>query len=387
MAFDVLFLSLLVPVLLVCLGLLLLAYRSRLRKLEFLFNGIENRDYGFHFPERGRNRTFDKALNRIKDILQQHHTETLEREKYYEQLLSVVSTAILVVDNCGRVLRTNAAAHRMLGREFITHISQVEDALRADRFSVRRTEVSLNDKTVELWAVSDISHELARKELASWEKLIRVLTHEIMNGVSPVATLSRTLLDRMDAGEPLPAADLQQAFRTIHATSDHMLRFVRDYRSLTLLPPPVPRPFYVKLFLEKMMALARGFDGAAAVRMELCVQPADLMLYADESLMTHVFTNLLKNAVEALAATPAPSIRLRAELAQDESVRILVSDNGPTIPAEVAAHMFIPFFTTKPGGSGIGLSLSARIMQASGGQIRLLDQGDGLTTFQLTFPA
>lgn len=386
MAFDVLFLSLLVLVLLVCLGVLLLAFLAQRRKVEFLFNGIENRDYGFHFPERGRNRFFDKALNRIKDILQQHHTETLEREKYYEQLLSVVSTAILVVDHSGRVLRTNTAAHRMLGREFITHISQVEEALRADRFSVRRTEVRLNDSMVELWAVSDIGHELAQKELASWEKLIRVLTHEIMNGISPVATLSQTLLDRMDEGEPLPAADLQQAFRTIHATSDHMLRFVQDYRRLTLLPPPVPRPFYVKLFLEKMMALARGFDGASTVRMELHIQPADLMLYADESLLTHVFTNLLKNAVEALAATPAPCIRLSASLAPDESVQIRVANNGPAIPAEVAAHIFIPFFTTKPGGSGIGLSLSARIMQASGGQIRLLN-GDGLTTFVLSFPA
>ncbi len=382
-----LLLSLLVPVLLVCVLVLYRAHRARLCKLEFLFNGLENRDYTFRFPQRSRDRAFDTALNRIKDVLAQHHTETLQREKYYEQLLSVVSTAILVVDRKGRVLRTNAAAHRMLDREFITHISQVEQALQADRFSVRRTEVSLDEKTVELWAVSDISHELSQKELASWEKVIRVLTHEMMNGISPVATLSQTLLERITAGEPLPAVDLEQALHTIHSTSDHLLRFVRDYRRLTLLPTPVPRPFYVKLFLEKMMAQARGFDGATAVQMELHVQPTDLMLYADESLLTHVCTNLLKNAVEALATTPDARILLCASLAPDESVRILVSNNGPAIPAEVSDHMFIPFFTTKPGGSGIGLSLSARIMQASGGQLRLLEEGDGLTTFQLTFPA
>ncbi len=162
MASDVLLLSLLVLLLLVCLGVLLRAYHAQRRKEEFLFNGLENRDYAFHFPQRGRNRTFNMALNRIKDVLQQHHAETLEREKYYEQILSLVSTAILVVDSKGRVLRTNAAAHRMLDREFITHISQVETALQADRFSVHRAEVSLNDKSLDLWSITDICHDLTQ---------------------------------------------------------------------------------------------------------------------------------------------------------------------------------------------------------------------------------
>ena len=366
-----------------------LRHRSQLRKVEFLFNAIDNLDFSFRFPVRGSNRTFNTALNRIKDILTASHYAQQERERYYEKILSMVSTAILVEDDRGRVVFCNDAALRLLGRDYITHISQVENDLKTGRFSVRRNVVGLDGRQMQLWAVNDISSELVLQEITSWEKLIRVLTHEIMNGVAPVTSLSRTLLQRVEHGGEVPAETLRQGLQTIHSTSDQLLRFVENYRSLTLLPTPAPQPFYVKPFLERMLMLARATDGAEGLLMECSVSPADLMLYADESLLTHVFTNLLKNAVEALQTSAAQERYVRVEAAIDEAetVRIRVSNNGPAIPADVAEQMFVPFFTTKNGGSGIGLSLSARIMQASGARMELVESSDRETVFLLTFDA
>ena len=366
-----------------------LRHRSQLRKVEFLFNAIDNLDFSFRFPVRGSNRTFNTALNRIKDILTASHYAQQERERYYEKILSMVSTAILVEDDRGRVVFCNDAALRLLGRDSITHISQVENDLKTGRFSVRRNVVGLDGRQMQLWAVNDISSELVLQEITSWEKLIRVLTHEIMNGVAPVTSLSRTLLQWVEHGGEVPAETLRQGLQTIHSTSDQLLRFVENYRSLTLLPTPAPQPFYVKPFLERMLMLARATDGAEGLLMECSVSPADLMLYADESLLTHVFTNLLKNAVEALQTSAAQERYVRVEAAIDEAetVRIRVSNNGPAIPADVAEQMFVPFFTTKNGGSGIGLSLSARIMQASGARMELVESSDRETVFLLTFDA
>ena len=366
-----------------------LRHRSQLRKVEFLFNAIDNLDFAFRFPVRGSNRTFNTALNRIKDILTASHYAQQERERYYEKILSMVSTAILVEDDRGRVVFCNDAALRLLGRDYITHISQVENDLKTGRFSVRRNVVGLDGRQMQLWAVNDISSELVLQEITSWEKLIRVLTHEIMNGVAPVTSLSRTLLQRVEHGGEVPAETLRQGLQTIHSTSDQLLRFVENYRSLTLLPTPAPQPFYVKPFLERMLMLARATDGAEGLLMECSVSPADLMLYADESLLTHVFTNLLKNAVEALQTSAAQERYVRVEAAIDEAetVRIRVSNNGPAIPADVAEQMFVPFFTTKNGGSGIGLSLSARIMQASDARMELVESSDRETVFLLTFDA
>lgn len=366
-----------------------LRHRSQLRKVEFLFNAIDNLDFSFRFPVRGSNRTFNTALNRIKDILTASHYAQQERERYYEKILSMVSTAILVEDDRGRVVFCNDAALRLLRRDSITHISQVENDLKTGRFSVRRNVVGLDGRQMQLWAVNDISSELVLQEITSWEKLIRVLTHEIMNGVAPVTSLSRTLLQRVEHGGEVPAETLRQGLQTIHSTSDQLLRFVENYRSLTLLPTPAPQPFYVKPFLERMLMLARATDGAEGLLMECSVSPADLMLYADESLLTHVFTNLLKNAVEALQTSAAQEryVRVEASIDEAETVRIRVSNNGPAIPADVAEQMFVPFFTTKNGGSGIGLSLSARIMQASGARMELVESSDRETVFLLTFDA
>ena len=354
-----------------------LRHRSQLRKVEFLFNAIDNLDFAFRFPVRGSNRTFNTALNRIKDILTASHYAQQERERYYEKILSMVSTAILVEDDRGRVVFCNDAALRLLRRDSITHISQVENDLKTGRFSVRRNVVGLDGRQMQLWAVNDISSELVLQEITSWEKLIRVLTHEIMNGVAPVTSLSRTLLQRVEHGGEVPAETLRQGLQTIHSTSDQLLRFVETYRSLTLLPTPAPQPFYVKPFLERMLMLARATDGAEGLQMECSVSPADLMLYADESLLTHVFTNLLKNAF--VHNINKGVIRIEVDAA---SIRFGNTGTGTPLDEKHVFERFYQGAQKKEGSTGLGLAIVEAICRQSRLKIRY-QYADGWHQFVL----
>ena len=234
----------------------------------------------------------------------------------------------------------------------------------------------LKDKHVRIIALSDVSHELSNQEVDSWIKLIRVLTHEIMNTITPVTSLSETLLTRVTEDK-----DLKQGLETIHKTGTELLAFVNNYRRFTHVPQPQPALFYVEPFLERMAMLCNH-------EVEISVTPKDLLVYADESLLSHVVTNLLKNAVEAFREKEKLSfIRLQAYANVQESIIIDVSNNAGLIPEDVASHIFIPFFTTKPEGSGIGLSLSRQIMRVSGGSLSLhQDKAQGITTFRIIIP-
>lgn len=172
---------------------------------------------------------------------------------------------------------------------------------------------------------------------------------------------------------------------TIHKTGTELLAFVNNYRRFTHVPQPQPALFYVEPFLKRMAMLCNR-------EVEIAVTPKDLLAYADESLISHVVTNLLKNAVEAFNdlqsfPTTKPFIRLHAYTNEQESVIIDVSNNAGLIPDDIASHIFIPFFTTKPEGSGIGLSLSRQIMRVSGGSLSLSqDKAQGITTFRIVTP-
>lgn len=343
-------------------------------KVTFLLNAIDNGDYAFRYPEEKKDDAMvNKALNRIKEILQHARDEQIEKEKYFEQILDAVDTGVLVVDEeRGLALRSNRAARRLLKREAVTHISQVEEELK--RFSVRETHAVLQQRRVRIIAFSDIGGELANQEIDSWVRLIRVLTHEIMNTLTPVISLSEALLPKADS-------ELHEGLEVIHQTSQDLIRFVENYRKFTHVPTPQPQLFYVKPFLERMAAQAQPLL-SKGVTLTLDVEPADLLAYADESLMARVVSNLLKNAAEA--TTGGQHIRLHAYSDADEAVTIDVSDDGTPIPTDIASHIFIPFFTTKAEGSGIGLSISRQIMRVSNGSLTLLPyHDDNVTTFRM----
>ena len=354
-------------------------YRRNIKKVTFLFDAIDNGDFSFNFPTEKRfkeDKILHQSLNRIKLFLQHTREEQMEREKYYEQILNAVDTGILVVDGHDNILQHNQAALRLLDTDVLTHMNQVKGKLKDEHLAKHETQAMLKDKHVRIIALSDVSHELSNQEVDSWIKLIRVLTHEIMNTITPVTSLSETLLTRVTEDK-----DLKQGLETIHKTGTELLAFVNNYRRFTHVPQPQPALFYVEPFLERMAMLCNH-------DVEIEVSPKDLLVYADESLLSHVVTNLLKNAVEAFKEKEKLSfIRLQAYANAQESIIIDVSNNAGLIPEDVASHIFIPFFTTKPEGSGIGLSLSRQIMRVSGGSLSLhQDKAQGITTFRIIIP-
>lgn len=354
-------------------------YRRNIKKVTFLFDAIDNGDFSFNFPTEKRfkeDKILHQSLNRIKLFLQHTKEEQMNREKYYEQILNAVDTGILVVDSHDNILQHNQAALRLLDTDVLTHMNQIKGKLKDEHLAKHETQAMLKDKHVRIIALSDVSHELSNQEVDSWIKLIRVLTHEIMNTITPVTSLSETLLTRVTEDK-----DLKQGLETIHKTGTELLAFVNNYRRFTHVPQPQPALFYVEPFLERMAMLCNH-------EVEIEVSPKDLLVYADESLLSHVVTNLLKNAVEAFNGQEKLSfIRLQAYANAQESIIIDVSNNAGLIPEDVASHIFIPFFTTKPEGSGIGLSLSRQIMRVSGGSLSLhQDKAQGITTFRIIIP-
>ena len=376
-------------------------YRRNIKKVIFLFDAIDNVDFSFNFPMQGvskNDRILHQSLNRIKAFLQHTWEEQMEREKYYEKILNMVDAGIMVVDSHDNVLQHNQAALRLLDTDVLTHLNQVKTKLKDEHLSKHETATMIKDKPVRIIAISDVSHELSNQEIDSWIKLIRVLTHEIMNTITPVTSLSETLLKELEESE-----SLRIGLETIHKTGTELLSFVNNYRRFTHVPQPQPSLLYVEPFLQRMALLCNH-------EVSIEVAPKDLIVYADESLIAHVVTNLLKNATEAIKEhsenfstgtdksketdkskdctfAQNPYIQIKAYANEQEAIIIDVINNAGLIPDDIAAHIFIPFFTTKKEGSGIGLSLSRQIMRVSGGTLSLhQDKEENTTTFRIIIP-
>lgn len=385
-------------------------YTRHTRRMNYLLDAVENEDYTLRFPVKHKGNDFklshddeemNRMLNRLVEALSHVKTKAIQQEKYYEQILNLADTGIVVLNSRGDVYQTNRALMRLLGMEVWTHVDQLKSvspellaALRSARpgeqrqvttalhltechLAMRVSGVNLHGEELRIVAVSDIHRELDDREIDTWIRLTRVLTHEIMNGLTPVTSLSQTLLTLPGASQP----EMRQGLEAIHSTGEGLLQFVGSYRRLTHLPTPHPTLFNVKPFLERQLQLAKSTSEVQATKLEAA---DDLMIYADEGLMALVVTNILKNAVQAItlresekedstaSETCKGEITVRAYCAEDESVHIEIANNGPKISPEVAEHIFMPFFSTKSGGSGIGLSLSKQIMRISGGELTLL---------------
>lgn len=384
-------------------------YKGNARKIAFMFDAIDNDDYAFKFADTTlseSDKLVNLTLNRVKGLLVKAKVEAIEKEKYYEIILNCVSTGVLVVDDRGNVVQTNNEALRLLGLPILTHLTQLKniDEHLSSFFSaiqpgektqttfanergnvhlaVRVSGMNIRDEHLRVMALNDINKELDEKEIDSWIRLIRVLTHEIMNSITPITSLSDTMLELH--GEKNP--DIRQGLEVISTTGKSLISFVESYRRFTRIPTPEPTLFYVEKFVDRMVELARHQEHYPNITVKTDVRPADLIVYADEKLITQVMLNLLKNAMQAIGTRTDGRIQVKGYCNQEEEVVIEVTNNGPPIPPEVADHIFIPFFTTKDGGSGIGLSVSKQIMRLSGGTITLnTSAATGLTTFMLTF--
>lgn len=382
---------------------------QNIRKLTYLFDSIENGDYAFKFTEYDgsfSDNMLNMSLNRIKDILVHARMETIQREKYYAEILDRAGTGVLVINAKGNVYQINRSALRMFGLPVVTHVNQLSVidrtvsrtilALKSgekqqlsfstergvSNLSVDASEMIVRDTPLRIIAMNDVHEELDEKENESWIRLIRILTHEIMNSVAPITSISDSLLSKK---ESIPVS-AREGIEVIRTTSRGLVRFVESYRQLTRIPAPNCRPFYLRPFLERMRTLAlQCQEESVPVSIEIDVEPADLLLYADEDQIGQVVFNLLKNALQALSGEGQGEIRIEAREAERGAIVVDVSDNGKGMPAEVAENVFVPFFTTKQDGSGIGLSLSRQIMRLHGGSLILKSTRPEGTVFRLTF--
>lgn len=383
-------------------------YHAQTRKIIYMLEALENNDSGLRFDEESgswENRTINQLVNKVARILYDAKSETVQQEKYYELILSCINTGVIVLNDYGYVYQKNDEALKLLGLNVFTHVrqlSKVDEALMekissaapGDKFqvlfcnergtinlSIRVSDITIRDEHLRILALNDINNELDEKELDSWIRLIRVLTHEIMNSVTPITSLSDTLLTISESANE----EIRNGLQTISSTGKGLLSFVESYRKFTRIPTPEPSLFYIKAFTERMVELTKHQNNCAQITFQSNITPPDLILYADENLLSQVMINLLKNAIQAISNQEGGLISIRAYCNEQDEIFIDVSNNGPQIPQEVAEQIFVPFFTTKEGGSGIGLSLSRQIMRLSGGSLTLIPSHHMNTTFRLKF--
>ena len=375
-------------------------YRRIVRNLDFIFGAVRNNDFSFRFvenPLRTEHSVVNHSLNRIKEVLDEAKMKALEKERYFEAVIECANVGIVILLENGAVVQNNSKALKLLGVPVLGHVGRLQGVSqslaetllkiapmekRSVCFSTESGEVNLllscsvmqyEGQELRIVSIEDINRELDMQEGLAWEKLTRILTHEIMNSLAPVTSISGTLLNSKGNAEVL-----QQGLETIHGTSDRLMKFVDSFRSVTRIPLPKKEPFYLlELFNEAVPLIAPG-----DIRLVLAVDPKDTMIYADRVQLQQVVVNLLKNAVEACSFRDGERwIELRSHIAPDERVHIEISNNGGAIPADVAENIFTPFFTTKRDGSGIGLAVSKQIIRLHGGTLSLSQNSNDRVTF------
>ena len=370
-------------------------------KVTYMLDALEDKELNFRFDEeRIRGRKFNKTLNRLRNIFDKERHEIIEQEKYFGLMLDHVKTGVAVIEEDGRVNYCNSTALSLLGIATFGHIRQlrpVSDSLyeafqtiadgteeKASYYnesgkmtiSITASEATIGKEKVRIIAFNDISNEIAENEQQSWSKLIRVLTHEIMNTITPIASLSDTLL-KFDGVRD----DVRDGLSTISQSSKGLIKFVDSYRNLTRVAPPVKKAFYFRELAERVINLTKEqavISGATCTYEE---KTDDIILYADEGQITQILINLVKNAIQA----EAKSIRITAQITPSEQTVISVSNDGLPISRESQDEIFVPFFTTKQEGTGIGLSLSRQIMRLHNGSLTLTRSDENGTIFTMLF--
>ncbi|MBR5594473.1 MAG: GHKL domain-containing protein [Bacteroidaceae bacterium] len=375
-------------------------YSGIVKKLDFIFTAVRNSDFSYRFvenPKRAGYSVINHSLNRIKEVLDETKLKAAEKEKFFETIMECANVGIMVVFENGTVMKHNSKAIALLGVPMLSHIErlrplsvQLADAMcsilpmekRSVCFATETGNVNLlltcsamvyDGRNLRVISIEDINKELDTQEGLAWEKLTRILTHEIMNSLAPVTSISNTLLHAKENPDVL-----HQGLETIHATSDRLMQFVDSFREVTRIPPPKKNPFYLADLLNDTKALVNCNN----VSLSIDIFPVDTMIYADRVQLQQVFVNLLKNAADACALREGVHwIEVRSHIAPDEKVCIEVSNSGGAIPADVAENIFTPFFTTKRDGSGIGLAVSKQIVRLHGGTLRLSHNSEEKVTF------
>ncbi len=395
-------------------------YRKFNKNILFLLNAMENGDYSFHFSTTRmslREKELNRMLNRIKGILVTARREIIENEVYLGTIVESVSTGIIITDEDGFVRNANRSAMELLGLSSISHLNQLRNVDESfpslflnmkpgeaslvkianereeTELSLHLTKIVISGTSFRIITLNNIGSELEAKEMESWIRLIRVMTHEIMNSIAPITSLSESLLFSFRSHSAEVSGNslylnTVDALETINATTKGLLNFVESYRQFTRIPQPQIALIDTRLLLEKVVSLCSAKIEEQGVTVQI-IQKGDMpSLYADESQVLQVLVNLVKNAVEAFGngegeAYSEKNIEL-AVIASSRQTVIEVRNNGAPVPQEILPHIFVPFFTTKESGSGIGLSLSRYIMRLHGGNLKHYTAGDW-TVFGMVF--
>lgn len=375
-----------------------LVRRKIIGKIDFMSDALDSGETAFRYSEsRWRNRRLNKSLNRLRSIFEAEKAEVRERERYFGTMLDHVQSGVIVIDG-EKIDYSNTVAKGFLGMAEISSLRQIgrisPDLANAFReasemesrasfisergtvqFSISACTAKLHGKEVSIVTFNDITREMENNESESWTRLIRVLTHEIMNTVTPVASLSSALSQNLDS---YSAEDIRSALGTIASSSEGLISFVQSYRSLTHISAPVRKAFYLKDLVNDSVNIAKAnWPSVNVLYRELS---SDMILYADYGQMSQVLNNLIKNAVQAGAG----NVSITASIDKREQTVIDIANDGEPISASGQEQLFVPFYTTKgTSGTGVGLSLCRQIVRLNGGTIKLSSSTPEATVFTI----
>lgn len=375
-----------------------LVRRKIIGKIDFMSDALDSGESAFRYSEdHWSDRRLNRSLNRLRSIFEAEKSDIRERERYFGIMLDHVQSGVIVIDG-DKIDYSNVIARGFLGMSDISSLRQIErispelaNAFRSAseveskasfvsergtvQFSISACTARLHGKDVSIVTFNDITREMENNESESWTRLIRVLTHEIMNTVTPIASLSSALLQNLDAYD---TEDVRSALGTISSSSEGLISFVQSYRSLTHIAAPVRKAFYLRDLVNDSVTIAQANWPSARVSYHELSE--DIILYADYGQISQVMNNLIKNAVQAGAS----DIDITASIDKRERTVINVSNNGEPISETGREQIFVPFYTTKGvSGTGVGLSLCRQIIRLNGGTINLTSSTLEATVFTI----
>jgi two-component system nitrogen regulation sensor histidine kinase NtrY len=391
------------------------------REVTRFFASARHADFSQHFDFAGLGGDFPALGAIFNDILARLKEQRFQQEVELRQLRAMVDhmpVPLFAQSSNGQLQLLNNAARRFFGRNRILHLDDLKNfgaelhaqvsACRPGESRLARIRIDGNDSQVliavtaltseggalQLVSLQDIGQELALAQLEAWQDLVRVLTHEIMNSITPVASLAQTTADMadelnaataVDHPHKIPLMKINDAAATLARRAGNLMQFVANYRQLTGLPKPLKRRLSAQEVLTHVARVAAADAGANPLALSVEVTPPGLEFHADPEQVEQVLINLLRNAEQALTGRHGGQVALAAFLSPRGHVTLEVRDNGPGIDEQILPRIFVPYFTTKPEGSGIGLALARQIMMAHGGTIRASNAETGGAVFTLTF--
>jgi PAS domain S-box-containing protein len=391
------------------------------KKIRFFFDSVRNDDSNLSFPVETGNAAMNElynSMNRVNHQIQQLKIENRQQEQYFRTLLEHLAAGIITYNEKGFILHANSSAKKLLSIDVLTHLQQIERkdqklfetiknikpferkliAISTEgseiQLSLKATSFKTNENELVILSIQDIKNELDEKEIESWMKLIRVLMHEIMNSITPITSLSESLSNIYSTdGMPVnpdkvnvkTIATTLQGLNVIKEQGKGLMSFVESYRKLTRVPEPEKKLFKAADLMRRVQVLYDSLENSDRINLSVSLKNPDLEFFADQNLISQVLINLVKNAIEANENNNEGKIMIVASEGLNNHHEICVMDNGPGISEENIDEIFVPFFTTRQNGSGIGLSISRQIMRVHGGNLKVRSVPDKETVFCLSF--